>query len=73
MILDKLAYIWNPCPKKWKPRDKSGKPIFDYRQRKVEKEITAKIREERFVRGENPNKHFAVKTESKLAMTGKTS
>lgn len=73
MILDKLAHIWNPWPRKWKPRDKRGKPIFDFRQRKKEKEFAAKVREERFVRGENPNKHFAVKTESKLNMSGKTS
>lgn len=73
MILDKFAYIWNPWPKKWKPRDKKGKPIFDYWQRKKEKEFTAKVREERFVKGENPNKNFQVKTESKLKMSGKTS
>jgi len=73
MILDRLAYIWNPCPKKWKPRDKTGKPIFDYRQKKAEKEFTAKVKEERFLKGENPNKRFVVKTESKLDMTGNTS
>ena len=73
MIFDKLAYIWNPCPRKWKPRNKNGKPIFDFRQRKNEREFTAKVHEERFVKGENPNKHFRVKTESKLDMTGRTS
>jgi len=73
MILDKLAYILNPCPRKWKPRDRKGMPIFDYWQRKRDKEFTAKIREKRFIAGENPNKDFKIKTESKLEMTGNTS
>ena len=73
MILDKLAYIWNPCPKKWKPRNKNGLPIFDYRQRKENKRITEMVKTKRFIRGENPNKRFAIKAESRLDMTGNTS
>ena len=56
-----------------KPRDKNGLPIFDYWQRKENRIITQRVRIERSVRGENPNKRFVVKTESKLDMTGKTS
>lgn len=73
MILDKLAYIWNPFKRKWKPRDRKGKPIFDYWQRKTEKEITDRVLEERFLAGENPNKRFAVSAGSALDMTGNTS
>ena len=73
MILDRLAYIINPFPRKWKPRDRKGMPIFDYWQRKRDREFTAKIKMERFVKGENPNKAFRVKTESKVSMSGRTS
>ncbi|HUU53171.1 MAG TPA: hypothetical protein VMW44_00855 [Candidatus Bathyarchaeia archaeon] len=73
MIFDKLAYIWNPWPRKWKPRNKKGFPIFDYWQRKKDKEITAKVQQERFLKGENPNKRFVVQTESKLDIKGNTS
>lgn len=72
-ICNILLSVWNPFPKKWKPRWPDGKPVFDRRQSKLNREIIKREMARRQRAGETKIKHFKIGLkESKINFRGKT-
>jgi len=67
-----LLSIWNPFPRKWKPRWPDGRPVLDIRSRRIDREKTEAEIKRRLENGEELRQCFKIKSKSSLSLSGKS-
>ncbi len=72
MIHKILLSIYNPFPKKWKPRWADGRPVLDIRSRKINKLRTEAEVKRRLKNGEDLRQCFKIHSKSSIDFSGKS-
>jgi len=67
-----LLSIWNPFPRKWKPRWPDGRPVLDIRSRRINNQKTEAEIKRRLENQEDLRQCFKIRLKSSLDLSGKS-